>query len=66
MKDGNQLIDEAAEHVTLDEVMRRDPRTVTDDEFEDMIRGLRRARAMFIKGSEDRRQKRKEKANDSD
>lgn len=53
-KDGNTLMDEAAEHPTLDEVMRRDPKAVSREEMERFIAKLKEDRAQFIKSKEDK------------
>lgn len=43
-----ELIAEAGKDPTLDELYRRDPATLSDDEFESMIAMLRENRAAFI------------------
>ena len=54
----NEMMDEAAAEPTLDEFMRRDPSTHTDDDRRVAITIHRRNRAAFIKAGEKRKAKR--------
>ena len=47
-KTGPELLDEAASEPTLDELMRRDPAGMTDEEFKAVVIRNREDRAMFI------------------
>lgn len=47
-KTGPELLDEAAQHPTLDELMRRDPKDLTEDDYRVLIEHQRHDRAMFI------------------
>lgn len=56
-KDGSALLDEAAADATIDEVMRRDPREVSDDDLREMIEASRAKRALFIQAGQKRKEK---------
>jgi hypothetical protein len=58
-KDANEAIDEITEDVTIDTVMRRDPRELKDDDYVRFIEAQRTKRAMFIKDSAARKEKRR-------
>ncbi len=53
-KTGSELIDEIAETVDLDEFMRRDPATLSDEHIRTISARLRADRAKFIKAREAR------------
>lgn len=55
--DASALLDAAAEHPTLDELMRRDPATLTDLERERQVELLRLDRARYIKAEAERKAK---------
>lgn len=54
-----ELIAAAADQVTLDEYMRRNPRLMTDADLQLFAAVQRRNRARFLKGDSERRTKRK-------
>ena len=61
-KTANELIDEAGKHPTLDEVLARDPRDVTDANLAAIVAHSRQERAMFEAkeaSAEDRKRKKK-------
>lgn len=47
MKTALELIEEVAQHPTLDEYLDRDPKQVTEQQRKDLIRALRAARPHF-------------------
>ena len=55
--DALALLDAAAEHPTLDELMRRDPATLTEVERERQVELLRLDRARIIKAEAERKSK---------
>ena len=55
--DAPALLDAAAEHPTLDELMRRDPATLTDAERGRQVELLRLDRARIIKAEAERKSK---------
>jgi len=58
-KDGNEILEVAAAHPTVDEMMRRDPADVTDADIRRMVIVERGKRAQFIKADEDKKAKRR-------
>jgi hypothetical protein len=55
---GPEMVAEIAADATIDEMMRRDPRTVSDEDFDRLIQAQRAARARFIQETEKKRMKR--------
>ena len=50
IKTGPEIIDDMIQEPTLDEMMRRDPATLTDTELLRIVELEREQRAIFIKG----------------
>ncbi len=61
MPKAQEVQDAAIEEATLDEFMRRDPAGMGHEENVEMTRLLRSARARYIKGEAERKQRKKEK-----
>lgn len=55
--DAPALLTAVTEHPTLDELMRRDPATLTDSERERKVELLRLDRARYIKAEAERKSK---------
>ncbi len=51
------LLDEAGEHPTLDELMRRDPAALSESDRECLAERLRQDRAVFIKSEAERKRR---------
>ena len=56
---GPEMLEEIAAESTLDELMRRDPKTLTDEELLQLVSVERRQRALFIKGRVEKRDKKR-------
>lgn len=57
-KTGPELVEEIAADPTIDEMLRRDPRQVGEDDLLKLVEAHRLKRAQFIKDSDKRRAKR--------
>lgn len=55
-KDANALIDEAAQKPTLDEFMRRDPRSFTATDWPRLVEALREDRQRFMRAEKKKRE----------
>ena len=56
---GKEILDRAAAEPTIDEMLRRDPRTLTDAELNHMIELQRLERGLFVKAKETAKAKRR-------
>lgn len=51
-KSSSELIDEIIQVPSLDEFMKRDPATLTDEDYANIVEHLRNLRAEFIEAEE--------------
>lgn len=56
-KTGPELVEEIGADPTIDLMMRRDPKTLSDSDLRALVEALRQKRAMFIKEDERKRAK---------
>lgn len=56
---GKEILDRAAAEPTLDEMMRRDPRKLTDADLDHMIKLQRIERGLFVKAKDIAKAKRR-------
>jgi len=58
MSEANELLDEIAKQPTVDEFMRRNPHTMTEDDFRQMVLAQRHERALFLTAQDKKKAKR--------
>lgn len=68
MKLATEVMDEATADCTIDEVLRRDPSNLTQEDYKSLIESLRVKRAMFIEQGEKKQAKKQgiEETDDAD
>lgn len=55
--DIHAIMDNVIKYPTLDKYLDRHPRTLTEDDYRNLIRGLRAERAQFIKADSEKKSK---------
>lgn len=63
-KKGPELLAEVSQYTNLDRFLDRNPKLLSEGERREMIEGLRRDRALFIKDDDEKRRKRREGSED--